>query len=602
MRVIRSNTEGAIMIMAVFMAMIAIGALYYLVGLGDAILAQERMQDAADATAFSSAVIHARGMNLLALINIIMASLLAILVLLSMLASLLELGAKVLIGAAFLWPPAALGVAPLESAAKVARGAERTVKPTVKTLMKTLHQAQEPLSKAIPLLAASNAITLSGHYKPVVTAATTFPLLQGLPTVDGKFDTLCDKAGEYAGTIAALPAEGMLEGLRAVGVPGFLVDKVKSIVVGMAKTSSGLYADFYCGSGPKPKPPSTTVVVSTPELNTSERRDCDKGGKAECDVYADQLKEVEEAYDAELGDCTGGRRLENLCLQRRRRARTECAPNSGSMVAIKWREADKTRHFQLVGDGLNKRVVEGETTQQDARIMEKENPKPYDFPVSCRVAFNSAFVDTDMGNWNFDPDDPICQTDIDVPSVDEFTRDRTRTIDRPIREFTDILRCIKEETIEAEVGSAKASPDMKESTPQEMCNCAAQGESMFQIRSIVLGDPTEYTADSSKKILVATGGQAVEQGLLSELGELGGNFAAAQAEFYFDDASAEKETWLWSMNWKARMRRLSLARKEWECPKEENTCKGEAPANPLSGPLKSIKDRLGEGLDSVIVH
>ena len=38
-------------------------------------LAAERMQDASDTAAFSAAVIHARGMNMLALLNMIMAAL-----------------------------------------------------------------------------------------------------------------------------------------------------------------------------------------------------------------------------------------------------------------------------------------------------------------------------------------------------------------------------------------------------------------------------------------------------------------------------------------------------------------------------------------------
>ncbi len=599
------------MIMAVFMAMIAIGALYYLVGLGDAILAQERMQDAADATAFSSAVIHARGMNLLALINIIMASLLAILVLLAMLASLLNLAAAVVAGIAIIWGFAAPAVPPLRTAAKVASKAENEVKTkVVQRLMETLHKAQEPLRRAIPVMAASNAITLSGRYQPVVTAAITFPILEGLPTVEGKFDTLCTKAGEYAGQIAAAPAKGLLAGISAIpGMPPRVVNRVRDIVVGMAETTSETYASFYCGSGPKPKPPSTTTNVSIPKLNTSDMRKCDKNDQDACERYSEELKEVEAAYDEELGRCTGSGESKRLCVQRRRRARNECKPGtSGKTVKIKWREIDKTRHFQLVGEGYNKRVVEGESTEDGAgHFEEEENPNPSSFPISCRVPLNSSFGNTDMTLWDHDLDDPICQTDIDVPTVEEFAREKTNSIDRPIREFTDILWCIKEKTVEAEFGDANAD-DLKDSKPQEMCNCAAQGESMFQIRSIVLGDPTEYTADSSKKILVATGGRAVEQGLLSELGELGGNFAAAQAEFYFDDASAKKETWLWSMNWKARMRRLYFARKAWECPEEENTCTGEKPdsgtgsSTASSDRLKGIKGKLGAYLDSIIVH
>ena len=66
---------GATMVMGVFMAAFLVGMIYYVWGIGDAVLHRERMQDAADTAAFGAAVIHARGMNMLALLNMIMAAL-----------------------------------------------------------------------------------------------------------------------------------------------------------------------------------------------------------------------------------------------------------------------------------------------------------------------------------------------------------------------------------------------------------------------------------------------------------------------------------------------------------------------------------------------
>src|SRR5262245_43538333 len=80
MRQLGSDQRGAIAFAALFMAVLLTGAACYLMGIGDSLLQRERLQDAADAVAFSSAVLHARGMNLLALLNMTMAALLAILV------------------------------------------------------------------------------------------------------------------------------------------------------------------------------------------------------------------------------------------------------------------------------------------------------------------------------------------------------------------------------------------------------------------------------------------------------------------------------------------------------------------------------------------
>ena len=74
------DDRGAMMIMGVFMATIVVAMLYYVAGIGETIVYRERMQDAADAAAFAGATIHARAMNLIALLNTIMAAVFAVVV------------------------------------------------------------------------------------------------------------------------------------------------------------------------------------------------------------------------------------------------------------------------------------------------------------------------------------------------------------------------------------------------------------------------------------------------------------------------------------------------------------------------------------------
>ena len=64
--------QGAVMVMALMFACAMTGALWYVIGIGDAIVFRDRMQEAADAAAFSAAVVHARGMNFIVVINVIM--------------------------------------------------------------------------------------------------------------------------------------------------------------------------------------------------------------------------------------------------------------------------------------------------------------------------------------------------------------------------------------------------------------------------------------------------------------------------------------------------------------------------------------------------
>jgi hypothetical protein len=70
-----TDQGGAVMLIGLFLALAVIGGLWCLIGIGNAILAREVSQEAADSAAFTNAVIHARGMNLIAFINIIVMAL-----------------------------------------------------------------------------------------------------------------------------------------------------------------------------------------------------------------------------------------------------------------------------------------------------------------------------------------------------------------------------------------------------------------------------------------------------------------------------------------------------------------------------------------------
>lgn len=63
------DERGAMTLVGVFVSMLAIGMLYYVAGVGDAITYRERMLDASDSAAFGGAVLHARAMNVVVLLN-----------------------------------------------------------------------------------------------------------------------------------------------------------------------------------------------------------------------------------------------------------------------------------------------------------------------------------------------------------------------------------------------------------------------------------------------------------------------------------------------------------------------------------------------------
>ncbi len=610
MRIVR-NDEGAIMVLAVFMAAIVIGCIYYVSGLGAAIVAQERMQDAADATAFSSAVIHARGMNLLALINIILAALLAFLVMLSMLSSLLSLAAKVLLALAFFVPPFA-------PAAKEAHAVNKTIKhsiqpaatKTVEGTMRALSGLQKVVRRAIPVLANVNALKLARqNYQPVAQVAFTFPIIGGLPSVEGEYRTLCVKAGEYTADLIMFPLKAMFGRLPK---SNWVLDPLKGVV----GDASVAYALYYCDLGPKPKAPSHTVRVPIPEVRTNAGQTCNRedtpASSDACERYADELEKVKKAYDAEEGVCKhADREAERLCEVKRRQARTQCDPRKNGLIEkISYRHITRIRHFRLEGN----RVVEDEPTIIDEPRVEKEKVRfgPRAHPIQCRLPGQDlSFAENAFSEWNFDPAEPLCETKHEVPTKGQFRALGTTTIDIEVKEFTDIIECIEKRTVKGAAPNEQASEQIKKARPQEMCSCAALGESMFQIRSVVFGDAAAMSAEETRGDEAATG-KTAEGGALTTIGAIAGRFSMAQAEYYYDSADADPAEWLWSMNWKARMRRLSFKRPEWDCPAEKNTCEGATGAGmqQLSREMRkrgqgrnsSITETLAGGLNSMIVH
>jgi hypothetical protein len=70
-RELRGDQQGAILVIGLFAAIFIVGVLYYLLGFGQALRHGERMQDAADSVTFATSVMHARAMNLMALLNMV---------------------------------------------------------------------------------------------------------------------------------------------------------------------------------------------------------------------------------------------------------------------------------------------------------------------------------------------------------------------------------------------------------------------------------------------------------------------------------------------------------------------------------------------------
>ncbi len=72
---LRKDDAGAVMIIGLFMALGLIGFTWFMIGVGKAFLFRERAQEAADSVAMGAAIIQARGMNIIAAINVFLMTL-----------------------------------------------------------------------------------------------------------------------------------------------------------------------------------------------------------------------------------------------------------------------------------------------------------------------------------------------------------------------------------------------------------------------------------------------------------------------------------------------------------------------------------------------
>jgi hypothetical protein len=238
------NQRGAILLGAVFMATFLVGCLWYVMGVGDAIIYREKMQDGADSVAFAAAVYHARGMNVIAMLNLVMAATLAVLIWLKIAQLLLITLIAILTGLCYFSGWACAALAPATTAENAVSNAIETVEPIVENTLKALSKLQAWIARATPYVASGRSIAAAERYGPTVDYGVAIsPSMVpsdtrlGLPVEEDSFSNLCGKAGEVSVMISPLGA------LKGLGVPA--TDLIAGMVGGLTSSFPG----YFCGGG-----------------------------------------------------------------------------------------------------------------------------------------------------------------------------------------------------------------------------------------------------------------------------------------------------------------------------------------------------------------
>jgi hypothetical protein len=205
--------RGSMMLMALFMALLMVGALYFILGVGDAVLYRRVMQDAADSGAYAASVVAAKGMNLHVLLNIVMAVTTGVLLVIRSVEVLLEIVLAVLqaLAASIVLAPKAIPLIAVFTPAEIA--VER-VGDAVEQFVRIAHDALDAAHHAVkhgyPLLAEARAVDAMAFdpvYDPPVVAGFVVPALgprlpnggRGLPVEEGDVGTLCDRVADALG-------------------------------------------------------------------------------------------------------------------------------------------------------------------------------------------------------------------------------------------------------------------------------------------------------------------------------------------------------------------------------------------------------------------
>lgn len=273
---LRGDERGAILVLGIFMCSCIVGALWYLAGIGSAIVYRERMQEAADAIAFSGAVLHARGMNLIVLINFIMAAILAIRVALRV-----TQFALVVVGTVLsLIPFVGAGLAaPFFSTATSLESPINAVRQPINNALKGLSRVQVAIARIVPPAALLGSGQVGDRYQPVLStgaadvilnrAASPIAVADGLPVEEDTETKLCEKAGEAVGSVLTM----------AVPIPEDLADAISGMFGRLVAAGGAYFCEMGSGGG-------------APDVSN----DLNQGAEDACDQELERLER--EASDA----------------------------------------------------------------------------------------------------------------------------------------------------------------------------------------------------------------------------------------------------------------------------------------------------------------
>lgn len=545
---------GAILLLGVFLGVFLAALLYYVVGIAEAIHTREGLQDAADASAFAAAILHARGMNVIAFVNVVMAALVAVLVACRVVQGLCWVGIGLAVGLAHPTFGASLAaVPPLQATHAKFEAAYRGLQGPVMSTLRVLHATQRMIARAVPPAAAVDSVIEVNRHHPPARFGVALPGGARLPVEPDRFDVLCARAGETVAGLALWPLDRA--GLGPVAGP------LRSAAG--ALTSSA--ASFFCGAGGSSAPVyERRERVSLPR--SSAAQECEQearrtdGPVAVCELARRELEAAQPGPDGHCRpaqDCSPRGAYARLA----REARRQCHPRPGVAPSSFWfqRQTVEIEYTFRTRSGW----VPTRVSRRAPRLVE-EAFAPCGPHGSVGTDWNLEAFPVGQGGRV----EPLCAEDHKAPT--EVGEEGQRVVVEH-EEVTHLFGCeIFETRREEPFDGVEPLEGGRAREPHRVAEGVSLGGERLQIRAVAISgelSPTEGVIgarDAEAGVAAATWGAGAPRRdraawgvLFGGAATLLGRSALAQAEFYYDhDGREARSEWLWNMKWTARLVRF----------------------------------------------
>jgi hypothetical protein len=580
---LRRDERGAILILGVVMSVLLVGVLYYLEGIGAALIQRERMQDAADVAALSTAIGHARGMNLVVFINLVMGALVAILLALKVIEMLLSALLVILSAIAWFVPAAATQIPVVNAERTVARQTHESARRVVDPLLVVLHATEGVVRVVMPIATMTRtALDVQSEYGDVVgdVPPPTLPTRLTLPVQSDRYEVLCERAQDLLSDLVT-SATNLVPGI------GYVLGAAMNGVIGAV-------ADYYCRGADAPE--AKIEIERTLPQSEAGRRCEDAQLRLSADLSAChewQRELVERRPERASGDCLDPRGSceDNLWLARR-----TCDPGDRRLQRFSFARAHVVESLTYTAAGWTTTSYQYSRVEHvnypdfaaavpgaargPARALPPPAPAPSD-ERPCAPARTARSVrgwsapNLRVRDANASPRDPssvipLCTLGREEPETAGRAPARigaTTTLE--YEAVKHVYACSIKVERELEVPEDWQRPPRRDDdrrAPYKLEEGVTLGDETFQIRGFVgLGRLPSARAAEGLRVAAWQRDLGAERwvGLARPLGR----FSLAQAEYYYDhDGSEPPAEWLWNMKWRARLVRFTLPERRRATP------------------------------------